>query len=246
MTPYLWIAYDYVEMNECLEMLDAILAVHPHADIIHEIGRPTLINAALQGVAIVAEFRKRLVNGQVLVADFKGYDVPYVAEAKYYYAAGADVTTVMATAPDEAIKEAIEGARTDEKLVAFDLMSYLDDGSKAHRARELVHMGATLVSCHTGWSEQAAGKTPQALLGRVCGELLGTSAQMIAMGGIQPGDVARLRKYVDRGQIFAIVAGSAITRSPDPNAAIDSFLTEISRLGPWRSKRSMGVATDGA
>jgi 3-hexulose-6-phosphate synthase len=230
MTPHLWIAYDYVQVDECLAMLDTILAAHPEPDIIHEIGRPTLINAALQGVPIVAEFRKRLSNGQTLVADFKGYDVPYVAEGKHYHAAGADMTTVMAMAPDEAIQEAIDGAKVDSKLVAFDLMTYLDDDFKARRARELVQMGAKLLSCHTGWSEQSAGKTPEALIGRVCDELHGTAAQVIAMGGMKPDDVERLQKYVDRGQIFAIVAGSSITRSKDPNATIDRFQGELARL----------------
>ena len=230
MTPHLWIAYDYVQIDECLAMLDTILEAHPNRDIIHEIGRPTLINAALQGVSIVAEFRKRLVNGQMLVADFKGYDVPYIAEGKPYYAAGADMTTVMAMAPDEAIREAIDGAQADGKLVAFDLMTYLDDAFKTRRARELVDMGAKLVSCHTGWSEQAAGKTPGALIGKVCGELRGTSARIVAMGGMKPDDVARLRTDAEPGQIFAVVAGSAITRSANPNAEIDRFLVEIARL----------------
>jgi 3-keto-L-gulonate-6-phosphate decarboxylase len=230
MTPHLWIAYDYVRVEECLAMLDTVLAQHSEPGIIHEIGRPTLINAALEGVPIVAEFRKRLSSGQTLVADFKGYDVPYIAEGKHYYAAGADMTTVMAMAPDEAIGEAIDGANVDGKLVAFDLMTYLDDDFKARRARELVQMGAKLLSCHTGWSEQGAGKTPEALIGRVCEELRGTGAQVIAMGGMKPNDVERLQRYVDRGQIFAIVAGSAITRSKDPNATIDHFLDELSRL----------------
>src|SRR5262249_55819103 len=140
------------------------------------------------------------------------------------------MTTVMAMAPDEAIREAIDGAETDAKLVAFDLMTYLDDGFKARRARDLVRMGAKLLSCHTGWSEQAAGKTPEAAIGKVCDELRGSGAQVIAMGGMRPDNVARLQPYIDRGQIFAIVAGSAITRSKNPNAAIDQFLSELSQV----------------
>lgn len=79
MKPLLWIAYDYTSTSECLAMLDTILSKHPDRDIIHEIGRPTLLQAALEGVSIVYEFRKRLINNQMLVADFKGYDVPYIA-----------------------------------------------------------------------------------------------------------------------------------------------------------------------
>jgi 3-keto-L-gulonate-6-phosphate decarboxylase len=231
MNPRLWIAYDYVSTRECLAMLDTIVERHPDRSLIHEIGRPTIINAALEGVPIVAEFRKRLTNSQTLVSDFKGYDVPYVAEAKRYYANGADMVTVMAMAPDEAVREAIDGARADKKMVAFDLMAYLDDEAKARRAVRLAEMGASLISCHSGWSEQAAGKSPDALIERVCRALDGTDARVIAMGGFTPEKVPGLRKYVRSGRIFAVVAGSAITRNPDPNAVIDRFLDEIGELG---------------
>lgn len=230
MLPRLWIAYDFVSINECLMTLDAILAKYPDGNIIHEIGRPTILNAALEGVPIVAEFRTRLRNEQLLVADFKGYDIPYSAEGRYYYAAGTDMTTVMATAPDEAIQEAINGAREEGKLVAFDLMSYHDDHSKARRATALVEMGAELISCHTGCNEQAAGKKPHALLDQVHHALRHTPARIIAMGGLSPDSVPRLRPYAQDGKLFAIVAGSAITRSDNPHATIDSFLNEIAKL----------------
>lgn len=230
MAPYLWIAYDYISISDCLQMLDTILAKHPEHNIIHEIGRPTIIHAAREGVPIVAEFRKRLANCQILVADFKGYDVPYSSEGKYYYAEGTDLVTVMGMAPNEAIKEAINGAKTDNKLVAFDLMSYVDDDSKVNRAIELVEMGAKLISCHTGWNEQAVGKTPKIMIDKVYEALKHTEAQIIAMGGLKPDNVKELKKYVDDRKIFAIVSGSAITRSNEPNAIIDQFLGEISKL----------------
>jgi 3-keto-L-gulonate-6-phosphate decarboxylase len=131
-------------------MLDTILEKHPDDNIIHEIGRPTLLHAALEGFPIVSEFRKRLNNHQMLVADFKGFDVPYSAEGNYYYAAGVDLITVMAAAPNEAIQEAIIGANIHQKLVAFDLMTYQDENWKVIRAQELASLGASLVSCHTG------------------------------------------------------------------------------------------------
>jgi 3-keto-L-gulonate-6-phosphate decarboxylase len=223
-TPRLWIAYDYTSPTECLEMLDRVLAAHSDQEIIHEIGRPTILNSVLAGVPIVSEFRERLSNGQLLVADYKGYDVPYVAEGTYYYAAGADLVTVMATAPDEAIIEAIDGARTERKLVAFDLMSYQDDHDKVRRAQQLVDMGAELISCHVGWSEQARGKTADALLAKVHRTLRGSSAGIIAMGGLTPDNVPRLREY---DNLFAIVAGSSITRSTDPAGTVTAFRTAI-------------------
>ncbi len=240
MQPYLWIAYDYTSISQCLSMLDRILEQHRDSNLIHEIGRPTLLQAALEGVSIVAEFRQRLSNGQKLVVDFKGYDIPYSAEGQFYYAAGTDLITVMATAPNEAVQEAIEGANAEEKLVAFDLMTCLSDDWKVTRARELAGLGANLISCHTAWSEQATGKTPISLIGKVCHRLKDTSTQMIAMGGLKPSNVKDLKPYVEQNQIFAIAVGSAITRSDDPNAAIDQFKQEINQLtmrpysnAPW-------------
>jgi 3-keto-L-gulonate-6-phosphate decarboxylase len=226
----LWIAYDYTSATDCLDMLDTVLAAHADHDIIHEIGRPTILNAALEGVPIVSEFRKRLDNDQLLVADFKGFDVPYVAEGKFYYAAGADLVTVMATAPDEAIVEAIDGARAERKLVAFDLMSYQDDHERVRRARQLADMGADLISCHVGWSEQATGKTADALLPQVHHALHDTNTKIIAMGGLKPDNVAGLKQYVTDDSLYAVVAGSSITRNPEPTAAITNFLDEIRKL----------------
>lgn len=134
----------------------------------------------------------------------------------------------MATAPNEAIREAINGANTDQKRVAFDLMACLDDDWKVKIAQELADMGASLVSCHTGWSEQAAGKTPNVLIGKVCQQLKYSSTQVIAMGGLNVSYLKDLKPYVE--QIFAIAVGSAITRSKDPNVAIAQLQLEMSQL----------------
>ena len=238
MKPYLWIAYDYSSISQCIAMLDLILEKYPDEDIIHGIGRPTLLQAAIEGVPLVAEFRKRLNNNQMLVADFKGYDVPYIAEGRFYYRAGTDLVTVMATAPNEAIQEAINGANIEQKQVAFDLMACLDDDWKVKRAQELADLGASLVSCHTGWSEQAVGKKPNLLIRKVCQQLKHTSTKVIATGGLKPSNLKDLKPYVE--QIFAIAVGSAITRSNNPQATIAQFQLEINQLNlpllsnaPW-------------
>ncbi|MGW2188598.1 orotidine 5'-phosphate decarboxylase / HUMPS family protein [Streptomyces sp. NPDC001719] len=228
--PRLWVAYDFTSMDSCLSVLDKIVAAHPDPGIIHEIGRPTLMNAVLEGFPIVREFRRRLSAGQLVVADFKGFDVPYSAEGQFYYRHGVGMITVMASAPDEAIDEAVAGAREARAAVAFDLMSHQSDAAKALRARALAGRGAQLVSCHTGWNEQAAGKQPDELLERVFAEIRGTDTQMVAMGGITPERVRRLRPYAEAGALFAVVAGAAITRADDPAAVTKRFLEEITAL----------------
>jgi 3-keto-L-gulonate-6-phosphate decarboxylase len=109
-------------------------------------------------------------------------------------------------------------------------MSHHDEKSKAKRATALVGMGAELIGCHTGWNEQAVGKKPDALLDHVHHALRHSSARIIAMGGLTPDSVPRLRPYAEDGKLFAVVAGSAITHSDNPHATIDKFLKEIAKL----------------
>lgn len=227
MKPQLWIAYDYTDISQCLAMLDTILEKHPGNNIIHEIGKPTLLQAALDGVPIVYEFRKRLIDNQMLVADLQGYDVPYIREGQFYYAAGTNLVTVMATAPNEAIAEAINSASIRRKQVVFDLTACLDDYWKVKRSQELADMGAGLISCHTGWSKQAVGKNPLILIERACQQLKHTSTQVIA-GVLEPSDLKHLQPYAE--QIFAFAVGNAIARSDNPNVAIARFKLEINQL----------------
>lgn len=231
MKPHLWIAYDYTSTSECLSMLDTILQQYPNHDIIHEIGRQTLLRAALEGVPLMSEFRQRLNNDQMLVADFIEYDVPYGAEGRSYYT-GTDLVTVMATAPDKVIQEAINSANADQKRATFDLMACFDDDWTVKRAQELADLGASLISCHMGWSEPSTTKNSTALIGKVCQQLKNSSTQVVAIGGFKPSNVKDLKPYVEQNQIFAIAVGSAITRSKEPNVMIAQFLTEINDLVP--------------
>jgi len=54
------------------------------------------------------------------------------------------ILKMMATAPNEAIQEAIQEANTGQKRVAFDLITCLDDDWKVKRAQELADLGASL------------------------------------------------------------------------------------------------------
>lgn len=161
-----------------------------------------------------------------IVADFKGYDVPYGAEGRFYYASLTNLVTVMAIAPNEVIQE----ANIDQKLVAFDLMSWVNDDWKLKRAQELADLGASLVSCHTGWSKRAAGKLPTALIRKVCQRLKNSLTQVIVRGSFKLSNIKYLKPYIEQDQIFAIAVGSVITRSKNPNIMIAQFLTEINKL----------------
>ena len=87
-------------------------------------------------------------------------------------------------------------------------------GQAIHGARQ---DGRQLISCHTVWNEQAAGKKPNVLLDQVHHTLRHARARIIAMGGLIPDSVPGLRAYAKEGKLFAIVTGSAITRSDNPS-----------------------------
>ncbi|MDQ3825240.1 MAG: hypothetical protein M3325_05610 [Actinomycetota bacterium] len=108
-------------------------------------------------------------------------------------------------------------------------MSHHDNHSKAERATALVQMGAQLISCHTGWNEQAAAKNPMRCSTKFTTHC-DTPARIIAMGGLTPDSVRRLRPYAEEGKLYAIVAESAVTRSRNPYATIDQFCNEIAKL----------------
>lgn len=237
MKPRLWISYDYGSTSECLSMLDAILKQHPNRDIIHEIGRPILLQALLEGFPIAAKFRQQLNNYQTIVADFRGYDAPHSVERRLYHASLTDISltdivTVMATAPTETVREEIFKADLEQKLVVFDLMSCFDNDWKVLRAQELADLGAKLISCQVGWTKQASKNSSTTLIDKVCSQLKNSSTRLVIRGEFKLSYIKNLKPYVEQNQIFAIAVGKTITRSQAPNVAIAQFLTEINKLVP--------------
>ncbi len=55
---HLWICYDYASSSEYLSMLGRVMKQYPNRNISHEIDRPMLLQATLEGVAIVLSLIK--------------------------------------------------------------------------------------------------------------------------------------------------------------------------------------------
>lgn len=243
MKPHLWISYDYSSTSDCLLVLDTILKQYPSSDIIHEISSSTLRQAALEGVAIVPEFRDRLNNDQMLVADLKGHDVCSSAAERSYYASLTNLVTLMATVPDNAIQDAIKKTNTHQTRIVFDLMNYLDDDWNAKRAQELAGLGARFVSCHTQSSKPSTRSSSTSLLKKVCRQLQHSSTQVIARG-CESSDIEDLKPYIEQNQIFAvalqlrsvaIASDDMIALCQDVNARVAQFFAEINKLVPSRT-----------
>jgi 3-hexulose-6-phosphate synthase len=177
---------------------------HRYVDII-EIGTPCL---KVNGLALVKDLKARFPTKQILV-DLKTMDAGFY-EAEPFFAAGADITTVLGTADVDTIKGVIAVANKYGKKAQVDLINVAD---KAALARCAADAGAHIIGVHTGIDQQIAGQTPFADLAAL--QSLGLPVLTSVAGGIK---AATVQDVVKAGASI-IVVGGAITGAKDPGAA---------------------------
>ena len=178
--------------------------VAPHVDIL-EIGTPCIKH---NGIKLLQTLRAKFPNNKILV-DLKTMDAGEY-EATPFYAAGADICTVLGTADLGTIKGVIKAANGYGKQAQVDLINVAD---KATRTKEVVALGAHIIGVHTGLDQQAAGQTPFADLALV--QSLNTGVTISVAGGVK---AATVKQVKDAGAGI-IVAGAAIYGAADPAAA---------------------------
>jgi len=148
-----------------------------------------------------AEFSDKL-----LLVDLKTMDAGEY-EATPFYAAGADIVTVLGVSGLATIKGVIKAAHANAAEVQIDLIN-VDD--KAACARASVEAGAQILGIHTGLDAQAAGHTPFADLNAIAS--LGLGARISVAGGIN----AKTVQDVVRAGASIIVVGAAIYGAASP------------------------------
>ena len=178
--------------------------VAPHVDIL-EIGTPCIKH---NGIKLLQTLRAKFPNNKILV-DLKTMDAGEY-EATPFYAAGADICTVLGTADLGTIKGVIKAANAHGKQCQVDLINVAD---KAARTKEVAAAGAHIIGVHTGLDQQAAGQTPFADLALVQSLNLGVTISVA--GGVK---AATVKQVKDAGAGI-IVAGAAIYGAADPAAA---------------------------
>lgn len=178
--------------------------VAPHVDIL-EIGTPCIKH---NGIKLLEVLRAKFPNNKILV-DLKTMDAGEY-ESTPFYAAGADICTVLGTADLGTIKGVIKAANAHGKQAQVDLINVTD---KAARTKEVAALGAHIIGVHTGLDQQAAGHTPFADLDLV--KKLNLGVTISVAGGVKPGTV----KQVKDAGAGIIVAGAAIYGAADPAAA---------------------------
>ena len=199
--PLIQMALDSLDFDQTVALADQVA---PYVDIF-EIGTPCI---KYNGINLVKELRQRFPD-KLLLVDLKTMDAGEY-EAGAFYAAGADICTVLGVSGLATIAGVIKAAKAHSAETQIDLINVED---KAECARESVKLGAQIMGIHTGLDAQAAGHTPFGDLNEIAGLNLGV--RISVAGGIKP---ATVQQVVEAGANI-IVVGAAIYGAPSPAEA---------------------------
>ncbi|SHE22685.1 3-hexulose-6-phosphate synthase [methanotrophic endosymbiont of Bathymodiolus puteoserpentis (Logatchev)] len=200
-TPLIQMALDSLDFDATVALAEQV------ADSIDifEIGTPCIKH---NGINLVKELRARFPN-KLLLVDLKTMDAGEY-EATPFYAAGADICTVLGVSGLATCKGVIAAANAHGAEAQIDLIN-VDD--KAACARATVEAGAQIVGVHTGLDAQAAGDTPFNDLALIAD--LGLNVRVSVAGGINQSTV----QDVVRAGADIIVVGAAIYGAASPTEA---------------------------
>ena len=199
--PVLQVALDFENLSRAL--VAATEAVEGGADWI-EAGTPLIKSEGLDAVRAL----KKAFPGHRIVADMKVMDTG-AFEVEIAAKAGADLVTVLGTADDDTIADAVRGGHQYGAEVIVDLLNVADPVARTTRVAEL---GAAAVCWHIGIDMQMAGRTPFDALAALA---KAATIPVGVAGGLTSETVA---DAVNAGAGILVVGG-AITKSPDIRAA---------------------------
>ena len=193
--PVLQVALDFENLSRALPA--AREAIRGGADWV-EAGTPLIKS---EGLDAVRQLKKEF-PGHRIVADMKVMDTG-AFEVEIAAKAGADLVTVLGTADDDTIAEAVRGGEKYGAEIVVDLLNVADPVARAMRAGEL---GAAAVCWHVGIDMQMQGRTPFEILE----ELVAKSPIPVSVaGGLNSETVARAARAGAR----ILIVGGAITKS---------------------------------
>lgn len=175
--------------------------VAPYVDIF-EIGTPCIKH---NGINLVRELRERFPD-KLLLVDLKTMDAGEY-EATPFYAAGADIVTVLGVSGLATCQGVIKAANAHGAEAQIDLINVED---KVACARATAEAGAQILGIHTGLDAQAAGHTPFADLNDIAA--LGLPVRISVAGGIKASTV----QDVVRAGASIVVVGAAIYGAASP------------------------------
>jgi 3-hexulose-6-phosphate synthase len=200
-TPLIQMALDSLDFDATIALAQKVA---PYVDIF-EIGTPCIKH---NGINLVKALRAEFPN-HLLLVDLKTMDAGEY-EATPFYAAGADICTVLGVSGLATCKGVIKAANAHGAEAQIDLINV---ANKAECARLTAEAGAHIMGVHTGLDAQAAGQTPFADLSDIA--RLGLDVRVSVAGGIKPSTV----QDVVRAGANIIVVGAAIYGAACPATA---------------------------
>jgi 3-hexulose-6-phosphate synthase len=199
--PLIQMAMDSLDFDQTVALATEVA---PHIDIF-EIGTPCIKH---NGVNLVRELKARFPD-KLLLVDLKTMDAGEY-EATPFYAAGADICTVLGVSGLATCAGVIKAANAHGAEAQIDLIN-VDD--KIACARATAAAGAQIIGIHTGLDAQAAGHSPFEDLSEIAA--LGLPVRISVAGGIKASTV----QDVVRAGANIIVVGAAIYGAPSPAEA---------------------------
>ena len=197
-TPLIQMAIDALDFDASVALAEEVA---PYVDIF-EIGTPCIKH---NGVPLVEELRARFPD-KLLLVDLKTMDAGEY-EAAPFYAAGADICTVLGVSGLATCQGVIKAAKAHGAEAQVDLIN-VDD--KSGCATATCEAGAQIVGIHTGLDAQAAGDTPFNDLSDILA--LDLPVRISIAGGINHSTV----QDVVRAGANIIVVGAAIYGAASP------------------------------
>ncbi len=197
-TPLIQMAIDALDFDASVALAEEVA---PYVDIF-EIGTPCIKH---NGVALVEELRGRFPD-KLLLVDLKTMDAGEY-ESTPFYAAGADICTVLGVSGLATCEGVIKAAKAHGAEAQIDLIN-VDD--KAGCATATAGAGAQVIGIHTGLDAQAAGETPFNDLSDILS--LELPVRISIAGGINHSTV----QDVVRAGANIIVVGAAIYGADSP------------------------------
>lgn len=199
--PLIQLALDSLDFDQTMSLAEQTA---PYVDIF-EIGTPCI---KFNGIELVKALKVKFPN-QLILVDLKTMDAGEY-EAAPFYAAGADICTVLGVSGLATIAGVIKAAKAHGAEAQIDLINVPD---KLECAKAAAELGAHIVGVHTGLDAQAAGQTPFADLQNIA--RLGLNVRVSVAGGIKE---ATVDQVVQSGADI-IVVGAAIYGAPSPAEA---------------------------
>ncbi|MGZ8136217.1 MAG: bifunctional 3-hexulose-6-phosphate synthase/6-phospho-3-hexuloisomerase [Methylococcaceae bacterium] len=204
--PLIQLALDSLDLDQTISLAEQTA---PYIDIF-EVGTPCIKH---NGIEIVKALKAKFPNKLILV-DLKTMDAGEY-EATPFYAAGADICTVLGVSGLATIEGVIKAAKAHQAEAQIDLINV---PNKLECAKEAAKLGAHIIGVHTGLDAQAAGQTPFADLQDIAA--LGLKVRVSVAGGINQSTV---KQVVEAGADI-IVVGAAIYGAVCPAEAAKKIL----------------------